>query len=272
MQTIYIDVLIVLNVYVNYFLLRITAGISHLPLKAARCAAASFYGSLFSLLILFPTIPAVILTAIKSLAAVSIVFFAFGSGGIKRLMKSTAIFFAVNFSLAGAVYAVYSWLKPTSLHFNNTYFYIDFSIAVLLITTAVLYIAVKIAMMISGAGAGEGNYSVTVKYRGKTLLMGGLADTGNALIDYFSGLAVIICDERRAAEIVGVGDILENLPKGFRLIPCSTVSDSGLIPIFRPDEVMIRNIDNGEEKKVDAMIGFGRSGGEAVFNPKLLKL
>lgn len=73
-------------------------------------------------------------------------------------------------------------------------------------------------------------------------------------------------------EIVGVGDILENLPKGFRLIPCSTVSDSGLIPIFRPDEVMIRNIDNGEEKKVDAMIGFGRSGGEAVFNPKLLKL
>lgn len=39
METIYIDVLIILNIYVNFFLLRITAGVTHSPLKNSRCAA-----------------------------------------------------------------------------------------------------------------------------------------------------------------------------------------------------------------------------------------
>ena len=37
MKSIYLDVLIVLNIYVNYFLLRATAKFTHTPLKTIRC-------------------------------------------------------------------------------------------------------------------------------------------------------------------------------------------------------------------------------------------
>ena len=77
-MTIYIDVLIILNVYVNFFLLRITAKLTGAPLKPVRCAAASFYGSLFSLLILAPQLPLAVNTAIKLAAAVTVVIAAFG--------------------------------------------------------------------------------------------------------------------------------------------------------------------------------------------------
>lgn len=54
MKSIYLDVLIVLNIYVNYFLLRATAKFTHTPLKTIRCIISSAIGSLFSLTILLP--------------------------------------------------------------------------------------------------------------------------------------------------------------------------------------------------------------------------
>lgn len=271
METIYVDVLIILNIYVNYFLLRITGGITHSRLKRIRCIAASAYGSLFSLLILVPQIPYILQLAIKLIAAVSIVCIAFGIYERKRILKNTLVFFAVNFILAGAVYAVYSCLKPAAVHYNNSYFYVDFSLVVLIFTTAVMYISVKIAVMLSDSGVLNSSYNVMIKHHGKSVCLNGLADTGNSLVDYFSGSPVIICDESCSDKIT---EFIEtaNLPEGFRLIPCSTVSESGLIPIFRPDEIIIMNSDDGTKKNVDALVGFGRSNGKAVFNPKLLKL
>ena len=121
-MTVYIDVLIILNVYVNYFLLRTSAKLTHSPLKTWRCIAASFYGSLFSLLMLAPRLPVPVTLAVKSAAAVTIVIAAFGARSPARIAKNTAAFLAANFVLAGAVYAVYSWFKPSSLHFANSYF------------------------------------------------------------------------------------------------------------------------------------------------------
>ena len=128
METIYIDVLIVLNIYVNYFLLRITAGLTHSPLRTGRCIWGAVFGSLFSLTILLPELGTVIPLLIKLGAAVSIVAISFGIRSRKRLFINTAAFFAANFVLAGAVYGVYSLLKPSSMHFRNASFYIDFSL------------------------------------------------------------------------------------------------------------------------------------------------
>ena len=272
MQTIYVDVLIILNIYVNYFILRITAWLTHSRLKIGRCIGAAAYGSVFSLLILIPCLPAILMLVIKTAAAISIAAIAFSIRSIKRLIKDTLVFLVVNILLAGAVYAVYSWLKPAALHFNNSYFYIDFSLIVLIATTAALYIAVRIGYILSAAKAGQGSYTVIIRYHGKSVSVSGLADTGNALIDHFSGSPVIICDKICISELVGEIPCIDDLPRGFRIIPCSTVSDSGLIPVFRPDEIIICNTDDGAEKNVDALIGLGMSGGEAIFNPKLLKL
>ena len=142
--TVYIDVLIILNVYVNYFLLRTTSKLTHSPMRTWRCIAASFYGSLFSLLILAPKLPTTVTVAIKLAAAVTIVMVAFGVHGLKRLAKNSAAFFAANFIFAGVIYAVYSWFKPQFVHFSNSYFYIDFSLVILVVTTAVLYGAVSL--------------------------------------------------------------------------------------------------------------------------------
>ena len=268
MQTIYIDVLIVLNIYVNYFLIRITAKLTHSPLSTVRCIFSAVYGSLFSLLILAPQLNTYLNIIIKFFAAVTIVITAFGFHGKKRILINTVSFFSANFILAGSVYAVYSWLKPEFVHFNNSYFYIDFSLLLLVVTTAVMYFIVYIIQtFLDRIPDGTDCYNVIVRYKDKVITLNGLADTGNSLTDFFTGSPVIVCDKEKFSDITENGSV----PKSFRLLPCSTVSGNGLIPIFRPDEILILNNLNGERKAVDAVIGLGENSEKAVYNPKLLK-
>ena len=96
----------------------------------------------------------------------------------------------------------------------------------------------------------------------RLLTIEGLADTGNCLVDFFTGKPVMICS---AADI-------GELPKGTakRLIPVNTVSGEGLMEIFRPDEVLISAENEKKRHSADVMIGLGETHGKAIFNPKNL--
>ena len=270
METIYLDVLIILNIYVNFFLIRAAARFTHSPLKKRKCITASVYGSLYSLLILAPQLGTILNIIIKLAAAFTVVLMAFGYNSLRRFIINSMAFFSANFILAGSVYAVYSWVAPELMHFNNACFYIDFSLLILVATTSAMYFLLWLTRIFLDRTPEEADrYRVIVRYREKVVAMNGLADTGNALVDFFSGSPVIICSK----EHFGI-DCSDNkdLPTGFRLLPCSTVSSSGLLPVFRPDEVLIITDSNGDKKPVEAMIGLGNSGDKAIFNPKLLKI
>lgn len=268
-QTIYIDVLIILNVYVNYFLLMTTAKLTRSRLRTARCIAASFYGSLFSLVILLPELSLTVNLLIKLSAAVTVVMAAFGISSRRRLLLNTAAFFAANFIFAGGIYAIYALFKPDFMHVANGGFYIDFSLLALIISTAVLYGAVCLIRRLCDRSP-EGESKVIIRTHGRIFSCEGLADSGNSLTDLFSGRPVIICGAETFREIFGEISAY-SLPKGFRLLPFSTISDSGLIPVFRPDETIIVNTLTGERKSVDVSIGLRENGKKAIFNPKIFK-
>ena len=270
MQTIYLDVLLATNIYVNFFLLRITAGFTHSPLKTGRCAAVSAYASLYSLLILAPEMSIFLSALIRFAASLTIIAAAFGIRSKRRLAVNTVAFYVSNFILAGTVYAVSAHISPDIVHFNNNCMYIDLSLIVLIITTAGLYAAVYIMrIFLDKAPPGKDCYRVLIRYKHRLIELSGLADTGNSLVDMFTGAPVIVCDKCSFSDIES--DDVSRLPRGFRLIPCRTVSDTGVIPVFRPDEVLIINSESGSRKPVDALIGLGKSSGTAIFNPELLK-
>ncbi len=269
MLTIYVDVLIVLNLYVSFFLLKITAKLMHFPARTGRTLLAALYASLYSLLILAPEIPAVPLNLIKLASSMSVILVCFGKNGWRRLIIGTGTFYAANLALAGAVFAVYSSFSPESVHIANGCFYVDFSLLVLIITTAALYGAVCAVRYFLDRGDTDcGVYEVVIRRGRDVTVLNGLADTGNCLVDHFTGAPVILCSGKK----LGVEASVSDLPKGFRLLPCTTVTEDGLIPVFRPDEVVIRSRMTGRRKCVEAMVGLGNSGEEAVFNPKLLRI
>lgn len=140
-------------------------------------------------------------------------------------------------------------------------FYIDFSLLILIITTAVLYFAVCLLRRFGNSGI-YSEFDIIIRIRDKIIKLDGLADTGNSLVDFFTGKAVIICPEA----------ISEDLPEAMktRIIPVSTVSGDDLMKIFKPDEVIIISRNNGERKAVEVMIGLGKAEKMAIFNPKII--
>ncbi len=268
MTTIYVDVLLMQSLYVNYFLLRAAARMTHSRLHWLRCLTAALLSSLFSLLILLPPLPFALQLLIKLIAAATAVTMAFG---IHRNLwaKQLLCFFLSSFLLAGLLLAVSSHTAQGFAVWGNSCWYLDFSLLHLILFTALAYSLLHLLHFFhSKHHHTSDSYQVFIRYQGKTTILDGLADTGNTLTDLFSGVPVIVCGE------IALTTLLSDSPiewlKGYRLLPCETITAQGLLPLFRPDEVCIRNCSTGKTRAVDAMIGIGGTQNSAIFHPKLL--
>ena len=93
MKTIYLDVLLCLNLYINYFVLRATAKLLHAKLRTGRCLLAAGVGSLFSLTILLPPMPPVYSILFKLLATCIILMLAVGVRQKRLLLGGIFCFF-----------------------------------------------------------------------------------------------------------------------------------------------------------------------------------
>lgn len=277
MKTIYADVLIILNIYVNFFLLRATAKLTHTPLKTVRCVGASAVGSLFSLMIFLHDMNIVISWVIKLAAASLITLIAFGMGDWRRILKLVFYFYLVNFLFGGIIMLFYITFKPGFMAFSNTYFYIDFSLLSLVVFTAVAYFAVTLFRKLLDKNSASRKYEITISKNGESVCLSALCDTGNSLVDIFTGKPVIICRGRDLCGLIGC--TAEPVPENaellyrtaeVRFIPYSTIGNSGMIAVFTPDEVVIRDSETGRAKKADAAIGLNTKDVPAIFNPNLL--
>lgn len=125
MPTIYLDVLLLQSLYVNYFLLRAAAKLTHTPLHWIRCGLAAAGSSLFSLLILLPPLPAWVSAVCKLLAAALSVTMAFGLHR-ESFFRQWSCFFLCNFLLAGAILGIGSLTQKGFATWGNSCCYLDF--------------------------------------------------------------------------------------------------------------------------------------------------
>ena len=108
MRVIYLDVLLIVNLFVNYFLLLSTAQFVHRRPRRLRLLLGASIGSAASALILLPNLGLVPMLAIKLVLASLIVLTSFGYGTKAVYIKTVLIFFGVNFIFAGVMLALWS--------------------------------------------------------------------------------------------------------------------------------------------------------------------
>lgn len=274
---IYIDVLLLLNSYVNYFLLRGAAKLMHRALKSTRCILAAVIGSFFSLSILLPEMNLAVLLLFKLCSAWVMVRIAFGR--LTRL-REPLCFLLVSCGFGGGMLALILLLNPAGMAMHNGSLYIEFSPLMLVVCTILAYaVTCLIRRILDKNGRSTGRYKVLIRANRHVISLEGLSDTGNSLVDSFSGRSVIVCGKNQLTKLTGCDGaessdaLFTGMTKslhGVRLIPYSTVSSGGVMPIFRPDEVIILEESTRQRKQVDALIGVGEADTKAIFNPKLL--
>jgi stage II sporulation protein GA (sporulation sigma-E factor processing peptidase) len=256
---IYIDLLVIINLYITYFLLKGTAVFLHRKIPTGRLLTGAFTGGATSLIILLPPLGMILNSGLKLAAGVIIVLITFGYKSGEEFRKNLLIFIIINVIFAGATLLLWFFVAPAGMQYNNGFAYFEISFVVLVGTTSAAYGLIRLLRYVLDAKSiADREFSVEITLNGKTAALSAIADSGNLLTDYFSGLPVVICPQ---AAIMP--------PEKFRLLPYNTIDSSGLIPVFRVDEIVIKS-DNMPDKRVNALVGVTQSNTPCVFNPKLL--
>ncbi|MCM1523013.1 MAG: sigma-E processing peptidase SpoIIGA [Ruminococcus sp.] len=277
---IYVDILIITNIYMDFLLIQAARVITHSPMKTVRGLTAAGIGSLFSLTIFLPRLGFAALSLIKLLSSALIVWTAFGFDNMRAYIKRLFVFFLSAFIFGGVGTFVSCCMGGKTIISRNGVIYADFSLPALVVTSISAYVCIAVYKHFADCAEEGTVYTVIVSDKGRTVSFKAMADTGNILKDGFTGKPVIMCPKAFLEELYGsVPDETGIISrKGgtatlarWRLIPYSTVSSSGLTAIIRPEEICIKNEATGRLYRADAYLAAaGKDADFAVFHPKIL--
>lgn len=284
-MVIYLDVLILINIYVTYFQILAVSALTHRKINPYRKLISAGIGGAASLCIFIPQDMVLLLTVIKILLCFVIAFTSFGYGNFSLYGKSVLFLLLVNFVFSGLMLCIWLFAAPMKMLFINGTVYFGIDTMTIILCTATAYGLLRIIRLILDKnGKTDRKYTVVIKNNGKECAMSALADSGNGLVDCFSGLPIIVCRRDICADISppslavierksDLSELNMQTIKGVRILPFSTIGKGGLICTFRVDGIVIVDDKNKEKYNVNALVGVvigGKQEYEAIFNPKIL--
>lgn len=235
---IYADILIVINIIVNYLLLRATAALTGCQFKTWRFLIASAAGGIFSLIIFIENIPVILNIIIKISFLLTIVFFAFGVKSAKAFFKCCGAFFLSNFAFAGIMLALSITVMPNAAIYKNGVVYFDIDILTLTVSAVGCYVILSLISRFTKSKVPQKSiYPIRITYGEKSVEGKALFDSGNSLCDCFSGKPAIIAEKDFIKKIYEQKELTDM--KNFRLIPFTTIQSGGALPAFMADKTEI---------------------------------
>ena len=281
-QTIYIDVLLGVNLFINYFLLLTVAKFLSLYAKRWRLVLGAAVGAVFSLTVLLPELSAVLTFAMKLGISGLIVLAAFRFSGWPPFFRQLAAFYIVSFSFAGLMLALWYFIAPQGLIVKNSIVYFDVSPLLLLILTVFCYFLIRLIQRFTGRQTPKNLfYPLQIEWKGKEVACVAKVDTGNSLVEPFSGLPVVVCRSSLLEQLTDREEALwlrspsldGPVPRGCRLVAFHSVGGGGFLGAVRPDRLKICR--QGQWIACEGYLAASDqldSATEAILNPRLLRL
>jgi len=278
-QTIYIDVLISVNLLVDYFLLYAAGQLSASAVSRARMCLGAFVGACFSCSVLLPPLPFLCSAALSASACGLMTLTAFGFRSWRRYLRTAMYVVLVTVCYAGLMLAIWLVAAPRGLIVNNGAVYIDIPPELLVAVTVAAYALLSLfSGRLRKRNLIRSRCIVTVSCGDSCVELDAIIDTGNLLSEPFSGLPVIVAEYDALLPVLPDG--FEQYPDGgeacsrLRVIPYSGVGGGGMMLAFRPER-LTATLPGGRAQTADAYIGVLRTGRvgrdyRAIVNPDML--
>lgn len=243
--TIYLDVLLLVNLLVNFLLISASASFAKCTPKTMRMFLSTLLATATSLFIFLPSLGAFGSLLLKLAIAAVVTLCAFGFGGVWVYLKNLGIFLGVNFAFAGIMIGIWMFSSSPRIYANNGVFYIDLSFVTLMISTVVSYCLIEIGCKIVKHQPTKNEFcKVRVTQNHQSVDCQAFVDNGNSLTDLLTGLPVVVAWYPKLQSILPKqvddylrrGDVEQTKSHHeFHLIPYHGVGGAGLLPAFVPD-------------------------------------
>lgn len=283
-MTIYLDVVLIENLIMNYIILFATGYILKIKLNHIRLIISALLGGIYSILAYMEVLEIYTNFFMKILLSVVMVYLAYNAKNIKLLLKQITIFYLTSFVFGGCSFALLYFVKPQEILIRNGMLIGTYPLKIAVLGGIVGFTISVIAFKVVKRRLNKKDMfcDITVFVGEKNMKTKAMIDTGNMLKDPITRMPVIVVEKDILYEIIP-HKILDNLEKiiggeisneiyeeevikyisKFRVIPFTSLGkENGMLLGLKVKKVIVE-IDFNEEEIKDVIIG--------IYNKKLSK-
>ena len=282
-MTIYIDVVLIENLIMNYIILFATAIILKLKIKHIRLILASLIGAVYSILSYMSLLEIYSSIILKIILSIIIVYVAFYPPKVNQLWKDLLIFCLTSFVFGGAAFSLIYIIKPQEILMKNGLFLGIYPLKTIILGAILAFIIIITAFKIVKSKISKKDMicEIEIKLNEQEIKTKAMIDTGNLLKDPLTNTPVIVIEHTllydcMPKEILNnleqiLGGELEKIPEEIRnkyisklkLIPFSSLGkQNGMLLGIKSEYVNIIQKDK-TSKKENVIIG--------IYNKSLTK-
>lgn len=282
-MTIYIDVVFIENLIINYIILFATSIIIKIKVKHIRLILASTLGAIYSIIAYMSILEMYSSVILKIILSVIIVYIAYNPQNVKNMWKYLVIFYMTSFVFGGAAFALIYIVKPQDILMKNGLFLGTYPLKTIILGTIVAFVVIVTSFKLVKSKISKKDMFCTIKININKVEIEtkAMIDTGNLLKEPISNTPVIVVEHTllydcMPKEILNnleniLGGDFENISEEvknkyiskLKVIPFSSLGkQNGMLIGIKPEELTVIN-DENENKINNVIIG--------IYNKSLTK-
>lgn len=213
-MTVYLDVVFLENIVINYIIIYATGIISRVKIKQVRIFFGSAIGAIYSIIYYIFKLKMYSSVIIKVILSIVIIYVSFKSKNLKELLKQTVLFYLVSFVFGGAAIAIIYMANSHDITIQNGVLLGSYTLKTILIGIIVAYFTVIIAFNIIRTKISKKDLicDISVEINNKGVLTKAMIDTGNMLKEPITNTPVIVMEHTLFYDIIPK-EILNNIEK-----------------------------------------------------------
>ena len=282
-MTIYLDVIFVENIIMNYIILYGTAIIAKVKPKHIRIIIASAVGAIYAIIAYCSVLKIYSTFFLKLILSIIIVYLAFKPQNVKKLLKQIVLFYLTSFAFGGSAFFLIFVLKPQDIIIKNGVYVGTYPLKVAFLGGFLGFIIITLSFNFLKTKLSKKMLLCKVKISidGKKIETVAMIDTGNLLRDPISNSPVIVIEHSLLYDILPkqilnnlekiLGGDLRNIPNDvkekyiskLKVIPFTSLGkQNGMLLGIKADRIYIESEDI-EKVEDDIIIG--------IYNKSLTK-
>ena len=270
-MTIYIDIVLIENLIMNYIILFATGIVLKLKINQIRIIIASLLGAVYSIIAYAEILKIYSSFILKIVLSILIVHIAFNPQNAKKMWKYILIFYLTSFVFGGAAFALIYIIKPQDILMKNGLFLGTYPLKTVMLSAIIGFVIIITAFSIVKSRISKKDMfcDIEIKLNEKIVKTKAMIDTGNLLKEPITNTPVVVIEhtllyECMPKEILNnlgkiIGGDFEKLPDNIReeyvlklkLIPFSSLGKTngmliGIKPeylkVMREEEIITKNV------------------------------
>lgn len=282
-MTIYIDVVLIENIIMNFIILLATGLVLKEKIKTARLLFASLLGAIYSIVAYMSILKIYSSIILKIILSIVIVYVAFNPQTIKKMWKYILIFYLTSFVFGGVTFALIYIVKPQDILMKNGLFLGTYPLKTIMLGAIVAFVLIITAFTVVKSKITKKDMfcEIEIGLNEKKIETKAMLDTGNLLKEPITNTPVIVVEHTLLYDCVPkeilnhldelLGGDFENIPEEIKdayisklkFIPFSSLGkQNGMLLGIKAKSIKIKNEDKEEEKE-NVIIG--------IYNKSLTK-